>query len=144
MREKDLGSLMQRAERRAAAMNRVVEFLGRDMADVPAFNDLATMAGMSRSHFSRTFHAVVGMPFRQYILHRRVEQAQELLRHSHLSVTVIAAECGFYDLPHLNKAFRRRFGVSPHRFRAAEAGRRPDAVAGAQLVFGGARSVSTG
>jgi transcriptional regulator GlxA family with amidase domain len=35
-----------------------------------------------------------------------------------LSVTAVAVECGFYDLPHLDKAFRRHLGMSPHAFRA--------------------------
>jgi AraC family transcriptional regulator len=112
-----MGELAQRTQRRAATMNRIVEFLGGHIADVPAFHDLAMMAGMSRSHFSRTFHAVVGMSLRQYIVHQRVDRARQLLKQSTLSVTAIATECGFYDLPHLNKAFQRRFGVSPYRFR---------------------------
>lgn len=98
-------------------MNRIVEFLTGHLVETPAFRELAAMAGMSRSHFSRTFHAIVGKSLRQYILQQRIDRARELLQHSDLSVTAIAAECGFYDLPHLNKAFRRRFGVSPHRFR---------------------------
>jgi AraC family transcriptional regulator len=107
----------QRTQRRIATMSRIVEFLSEHMRDVPASRDLATMAGLSRSHFSRTFHAVVGVSLRDYVLQRRVDRACDLLKHSSMSVTAIARECGFYDLSHLNKAFRRRFGVSPYRFR---------------------------
>jgi transcriptional regulator GlxA family with amidase domain len=51
----------------------------------------------------------------------RLARAHELLSTS-LSLTVIALECGFYDLPHLDKAFRSRLGMSPQEFRRLEAG----------------------
>jgi AraC-like DNA-binding protein len=35
------------------------------------------------------------------------------MRRSSLSLAEIAAEVGFYDLPHLDKAFRRRRGMTP-------------------------------
>jgi transcriptional regulator GlxA family with amidase domain len=76
------------------------------------------MAGMSRSHFSRTFHAVAGMTLRDYVRELRPKQAQHLLGTSRLSLTYIATECGFCDLPHLDKAFRQRFGISPRLFRS--------------------------
>jgi AraC-like DNA-binding protein len=109
----------QRTEQKIATINRIVEFLGEHIRVLPAARDLATMAGLSRSHFSRTFHAQVGVSLRHYVIQRRVQQACELLKHSSLSATAISRECGFYDLPHMNKAFRRRLGVSPYRFRQA-------------------------
>jgi AraC family transcriptional regulator len=114
----------RRTQQRVATIHRVRDFLAEHITDVPAFRDLATMAGMSRSHFSRTFHAVMGESLRQYVVHRRVDRARQLLAWSPLSVTAIAFECGFYDLPHMDKAFRRRFGVSPCMFR-----HRPEAAA---------------
>lgn len=117
MTRKSIGKVTRKSEQRMATINGIRQFLSAHMAEVPEFHELASMAGMSRSHFSRTFHAVAGMSLRHYILRQRVERACELLKQSHLSLTSIAVQCGFYDLPHLNKAFRRRFGVSPYRFR---------------------------
>jgi transcriptional regulator GlxA family with amidase domain len=92
-------------------------FLSRSSADTPPLKELAAMARMSRSHFSRTFHAVAGVTVRDFIRDIQLQRAAALLRESPLSLTAIALECGFYDLPHLDKAFRRRFGLTPHRFR---------------------------
>jgi AraC-like DNA-binding protein len=109
-------------QRNIAVIAHVREFLENHYADVPSLPELAAMAGMSRSHFSRTFHAVVGTPLRQYVGDLRLQRACALLRQSTLSLTAIAMECGFYDLPHLDKAFRRRFGMAPQRFRQPGAG----------------------
>ena len=101
----------------AAAIRRILDFLDEHVSDVPALSELAVMAGMSRSHFSRTFHLVVGMPLRDYVRDLRLRRAHRLLVTSKLSLTNIAVESGFYDLPHFDKAFRHRLGISPHEFR---------------------------
>lgn len=100
-----------------AAMNRIRTFLGERVGETLTLRELAAMASMSRSHFSHTFHAVLGMSLRDYVRDLRLQRAHLLLLASPLSLTAIAAESGFYDLPHLDKAFRHRLGVSPLEFR---------------------------
>ena len=36
------------------------------------------------------------------------------------SLTNVALDAGFYDLPHLDKVFRERYGVSPSEFRKTQ------------------------
>jgi AraC-like DNA-binding protein len=85
--------------------------------EIPALEEVAGMAGVSRSYFSRMFHSTVGKPFRDYVRDLRLTHAYELLVTSRLSLTAIALEAGFYDLPHFDKAFRQRLGLSPRQFR---------------------------
>ena len=106
---------------RVAAIKRTFGVLANAVTDVPALSALAAMASMSRSHFSRTFHAVAGISLRDYVRDLRLKRAEELMRVSGLSLTAIAVAAGFYDLPHFNKAFRHRFGMSPTQFRLASA-----------------------
>jgi len=84
---------------------------------VPPLTVLAATVAMSRSHFSRTFHAVAGISLRDYVRDLRLKRAQERMLASRLSLSAVVSETGFYDLPHFNKAFHRRFGMSPTRFR---------------------------
>ncbi len=100
-----------------AAMNRIRTLLGEHAGETLTLRELAEMASMSRSHFSHTFHAVLGMSLRDYVRDLRLQRVHRLLLASPLSLTAIAAESGFYDLPHLDKAFRHRLGVSPLEFR---------------------------
>lgn len=106
---------------RVAAVKRIFAVLERTITQVPALTTLAAMAGMSRSHFSRTFHAVAGRALRDYVRDLRLKRAYELMRTPGMSLTAVAVAAGFYDLPHFNKAFRRRFGMSPTEFRRASA-----------------------
>ena len=104
-----------------ATIRRVFALLDEHAGETPSLRDLARMTEMSRSHFSRTFHSVAGMPLRGYVRELRLKRAHELLVSGKLSLTAVAVESGFYDLPHFDKAFRRRLGTSPRAFRARHA-----------------------
>jgi AraC-like DNA-binding protein/CheY-like chemotaxis protein len=121
-----------------AAMNRIRTFLGEHTEETLTLRELSAMASMSRSHFSHTFHVVLGMSLRDYVRDLRLQRAHLLLLASPLSLTAIAAESGFYDLPHLDKAFRHRLGVSPLEFRRRYNTRaQPKASAPARAEAGG-------
>lgn len=51
----------------------------------------------------------------------RLEAAARMLRDGDTSISQIACLTGFYDQPHLTRAFRKAFGVTPARYRALEA-----------------------
>jgi AraC-like DNA-binding protein len=108
-----------------ASMKRIADFLGEHAGESFTLNELARMASMSRSHFSHMFPTILGMPLREYIRSLRLERAHHLLVRSPASLTAIAAETGFYDLPHFDKAFRQRVGMTPQGFRLRHNGRAP-------------------
>ena len=110
-----------------AAMKRIRDFLGEHAEESFTLDELARMASMSRSHFSHTFHSILGMPLREYIRSLRLERAHHLLVSTPASLSAIAAETGFYDLPHFDKAFRQRVGMTPQGFRLRHNGRTPRA-----------------
>jgi len=98
-------------------IKRVLSSLGGHRESPATLEELAAGAAMSRSHFSHTFHAVAGMALRDYVGDLRLQQAHRLILGSQLSLTDVAIDSGFYDLPHLDKAFRQRIGVSPQEYR---------------------------
>ena len=99
-------------------LRRILALLSESPLDTaPSLDELAAIAHMSRFSFSRRFGRVAGMSLRAYVRELRLSRASKLLLTSTDSLTTIAHECGFYDLPHLDKAFRRRFGVTPNQFR---------------------------
>lgn len=56
-------------------------------------------------------------PPMQYLQQYRLIRARELLLQGQLSVTTIAVECGFYDGAHLDRVFRKAYGLSPRHYR---------------------------
>jgi AraC-like DNA-binding protein/CheY-like chemotaxis protein len=106
----------------AAGVARVVAFLDAHVGEPVSLDALARLAGMSRSRLSRSFHAIMGVLLRKYIHHLRLERAQRLLLASpDTPLSQVATDAGYYDLPHFDKAFRQRFGMSPSQFRLRQA-----------------------
>jgi AraC-like DNA-binding protein len=81
--------------------------------------ELARECRLSRNHFSRAFSRSVGMAPHQWLMQRRIEVAKEMLRDGRLSVSDVAAACGFSNQSHLTHVFTRMVGVSPGAWRRA-------------------------
>lgn len=83
---------------------------------------LARHAHLSPGHFARRFKDAFGETPHQYVLTRRVERAQELLRNTDTSVTDVCLEVGFQSLGSFSSAFTRVTGTTPTAYRATVAG----------------------
>ena len=111
------GRRLQRRPHARAGVARALAFLTDHVGEPVSLEQLARVAAMSRSHLSRSFHEAVGIPLRAYVRNLRLERAQQILTRSpRVSLTDVALEAGFYDLPHFDKVFRERYGVSPSEF----------------------------
>jgi AraC-like DNA-binding protein len=111
------GPRLVTAPRTRDGIARVLTFLADHVGQSVSLGELARIAALSRSHLSRTFRGAVGIPLRAYVRNLRLDRAQQMLARSPgTSLTEVALEAGFYDLPHFDKAFRERYGVSPSEF----------------------------
>ena len=79
--------------------------------------DLAKEAGMSSSHFIRSFRQSTGLTPYQFLLHQRVKRAQLLMRDPRVSLTEVALASGFADQHHLARVFRRITKMTPSGYR---------------------------
>jgi AraC family transcriptional regulator len=79
--------------------------------------DLAQLAEMSQSHFSRLFKQSIGLSPHQYLLQQRVERAKQLLKQTNQSLVEIALACGFDSHSHFTRQFRHITGITPKAYR---------------------------
>jgi AraC-like DNA-binding protein/PAS domain-containing protein len=96
-----------------ARAHRICEYIHTNLDQNISLEALAEMAGLSTYHFARAFKQTVGMPPHGYVLQRRIEHAQQMLRNTDLPMSEIALSAGFSDQSHLARHFRRMTGVSP-------------------------------
>src|SRR3954452_22691947 len=108
--------------REAAFLRRAKDLVDRAYAQPLDVAALARQAHVSPAHFSRRFKEAFGESPHQYVLTRRVERAQELLRNTALTVTEIGFEVGFQSLGSFSAAFHRVAGMTPTAYRATIAG----------------------
>jgi len=116
-----LGQVSKRRRRLTPPINAVTgvvrRLLDQNIAEIPSLTELAEAVGMDRFRLSRTFRKCVGMSLRAYVRELRLKRACELLAMSRSSITTTSFECGFYDLPHFDRVFRRCFGITPSQYR---------------------------
>lgn len=98
-------------------LSRVKSYVDTHLADRITLAKAAKVANQSSSYFSRYFRRKVGVTFRDWLRHRRVDRAKRLLRYSSRPVTSIGLMCGFGSLSTFERAFRRSEGVSPRTYR---------------------------
>ena len=93
----------------------------RWMQDHPAelihLPQLAAHCGVSGNHLIRLFHKEHGMGPAEWHRLNRIRRAEQLLRHSSLSVKAVAIETGFTDLQQFNKLVRKHCGSPPRKMR---------------------------
>lgn len=86
------------------------------MHDDPGRNwrleDLAEIAGMSRTHFANSFREVVGVTPGDYLSGWRMTLAREEISRG-VPLKIVASRVGFSGSAALSRAFSRRFGYSP-------------------------------
>jgi AraC family transcriptional regulator len=95
----------------------VKDYIEENLSNNIALSDLAAVANVSRSHFSRAFRASIGLGAHRYIVRQRIEQAKQLLTQSKMPIAEIALAAGFGNQSHLTTHFRREVGTTPARFR---------------------------
>jgi AraC-like DNA-binding protein len=78
---------------------------------------MAELAGYSSYHFLRLFQQVMGKTPNHYVTECRIDAAKLLLATTALSVTEVAAQCGFAQASYFIRVFRSSEGVSPKMYR---------------------------
>lgn len=80
-------------------------------------DDLAQTACLSKYHFLRLFKQVFSVTPYQYLAKIRLENAQQLLKTTSLTVHEIAYTIGYENATSFCRMFRQRFKVSPQQYR---------------------------
>ena len=97
--------------------------------------ELARACSLSRSAFAARFVARVGKPPATYLAHVRLDAATGLLRDTSLPVTPIAENVGYTSEAAFSRAFKRRYGMPPARWRRDLRAKQRMRPAGRQVVL---------
>ena len=99
---------------------RAIHYIIRDLTRQPPIAELASIAGLERTYFSRHFQRTIGFSFSTWNRHIRVERAKNLLASTDLPITSIAIAVGYTDVTTFERNFRKCLNASPRHYRVEQ------------------------
>ena len=100
----------------AEAVNKAISYVRGHLTDSLSLNCIASLVGFSPIHFHNVFKASTGLTLHTFIENERITRASRLLTTGRMSLSEIAAECGFSSQSYLNFAFKRKTGKTPREY----------------------------
>jgi AraC-like DNA-binding protein len=102
----------------SAGINQVLAYINENLTERFGETDLARIAGLSPSAFSRSFRRHTGLTLVQFINRLRINFACQLMMNDEaLRITDACYASGFNNLSNFNRQFLKHKGMTPSRFR---------------------------
>lgn len=97
------------------ALQRVREYIHDNLQQDISIDALCNVAHISKYHFIRLFRGQFGITPHQYVLNCKVNRARTIIG-SGTPASRTAQMCGFADASHLNRHFKRTYGITPKQY----------------------------
>lgn len=99
-------------------VQKAISYIKENMSDSKlTVEDISDSINLSHSYLCRIFKEKVGKSPKRFLVDIRIDAAARLLKTSVLSVSEIAFDVGFDDIPHFIKSFRKRYNITPKQYR---------------------------
>lgn len=98
-------------------VHKIEDYINSHFREPIRLQELADLAGMTTTSFSRFFRLRTGRTVSDYIIEQRLGHAARQLADSTTSVVEICYACGFNNVSNFNRIFKKRKGCSPTVFR---------------------------
>ncbi len=98
-------------------INKVVYYINNHLDGKLSLEHLASLGNYSPYHFHRIMRAYLGESIGAYIARIRLETSVHLLKMTSMPVGEVALKVGYENHASFNKAFKKRFGISPQEYR---------------------------
>jgi AraC family transcriptional regulator len=95
------------------------ELLHERFREPPTAAQIAARVGVHPAHLARSFRACYRESLGGCARRLRLEWAAGELMRSDVPLVSLAADAGFVDQSHFTRAFKKQFGITPGRYRAA-------------------------
>jgi len=95
----------------------VCNYINEHYTENIKMDDIANIAGFSKFHFARLFKQVMNISWYDYLINRRIMQAEKLLTESDLSIMQVAMKSGFGSLATFNRIFKSKRQCTPTEYK---------------------------
>lgn len=98
-------------------IHRIHEFLMKNYRDDIDLDEVADIVHMAPASVCRFFKASTGLTVFEYLNKIKIDYSCQLLLNTDLNIVDISYDCGFNNLSHFNKQFKKFIGKTPTQFR---------------------------
>lgn len=114
----------ERRDTTKSFVTKAVEYVKDNFADKElSIDTVCSFLNVSAAYFSTVFKKETGKTFINYLTDYRMEQAVELLLSRDEKTYVIAEKVGYSDPNYFSYVFKKQFGMSPSKYKAAKLGK---------------------
>lgn len=112
------GLICARSQSSHSFIEKAKEYVNQNYGDEElSLDSVCQVLGVSNSYFSTIFKKKTGNSFIGYLTDYRMDQASRLLIETNEKSYIIAKQVGYSDPNYFSYVFKKRFGVSPSRYR---------------------------
>ena len=101
--------------------NQLVEeiksYIIKNCSTISSNADIANHFKYHEYYLNNLFKAHTDTTIHKFIIDTRIKKAEEELSYSDLSISEVAADCGFVNADHFSRLFKEKKGISPNAFR---------------------------
>jgi len=94
------------------------EYIIANLNQTISMDDLENISGRDRWQLSRDFRALFGTSPYRYLILRRLDKARSMML-TGVSAADTAITCNFSDQSHMNRHFKKAFGLTPRKLTAS-------------------------
>lgn len=104
-------------EKKSEKIKSIIDYVKRHYKSNITITEVANYLDYSENYFCRFFKNQTGLTFVEYLNSVRLNTAANLLHNSDKAITDIALECGFDNLSYFIRIFKKKFIVTPLKYR---------------------------
>lgn len=97
------------------ALRQVAALLEQNLSETPQLSQLTALASCSEGHLIRSFKQYFGLTPHAYLINRRIQYSQQLLKQG-MDIVDVAQQLAFSDQAHFQRTFKRLTATTPGQY----------------------------
>ncbi len=93
-----------------------IKYIDLHITDPLSLPEITKIFNVSSSTFCRYFKQLTGKTFTEYLKHKRIAYANELIKKDY-EISAVASLCGFGDFSTFSRSYKQVMGISPSEYR---------------------------
>lgn len=111
-------STKPKEDRTAKQTKEILKFIEENYTNNLSLEVISKKFGISLYHLAHIFKTTTGMSCIDYLIDYRLSVAANMLSQNNLPVLNIALDTGFNNISYFNRAFKKKFSVTPTKYRS--------------------------